>query len=353
MPKPILAALLSCRGYQLTDFEKNIFNNSNPLGITLFARNIQNKQQLRILIKEIKETIGRDDVLIAIDQEGGRVRRLKEPEFISYSSQTNIGNLPSNTAKSAAKLHAELISSDLRELDINVNFAPVLDICYPQTTEALRSRCFSSDVSIISSLGQITIETYKKYGILPCIKHMPGHGLASMDPHLGLPVINISEQQLQTEIFPFKNCNSAPLGMTAHILLPSIDANNPLTQSAIGIKTLIREQIGFQGLLISDSIDMKALKGNIIDKTNLSIQAGCDCICYCMAKENELTDLAENCPKLSDAALERLDNAIQILHNAKRVSRVQTKAHKYKTLIGNTLPYKETYDATEVLHQLS
>ena len=348
----MLAALLSCQGTALTDDEKRIFSKSNPLGITLFARNISNKEQTKVLIKEIKEAIGRDNVLICIDQEGGRVRRLHEPEYRSYSSQADIGLLPINEAIEATKLHADLISNDLNEIGINVNFAPVLDIAYPQTTDALRRRCFSSDTSVITTLGQTLIDTYSLNGIIPCIKHMPGHGLAVSDPHLGLPVIDVSLDRLNAELRPFKACKNSPLGMTAHVLLPEIDPINPLTQSKEGIQQLIRGEIGFDGLLISDAIDMKALKGNVIEKSISSLNAGCDCVCYCMGNIDELNMLSCSCPQLSDAATERLDKALTILHNKTEASDICAKSARYNTLMQKIAPYKETYDATEVLHKL-
>ena len=249
-------------------------------------------------------------------------------------------------------MHAELISNDLNEIGINVNFAPVLDIAYPQTTNALRSRCFSNDITIITKLGQTLIETYCLNGIIPCIKHMPGHGLAITDPHLGLPVIDISLDRLNIELQPFKNCKNSPLGMTAHILLPEIDPINPLTQSKKGIQQLIREEIGFEGLLISDAIDMKALKGNIIEKSTASLNSGCDCICYCMGNIDELEILSSSCPQLSEAATERLDKALTILHNSTVASDISTKSAEYDKLMKKIVQYDETYDATEVLHKL-
>lgn len=348
----MLAALLSCQGTTLTDDEKHLFSKSNPLGITLFARNISDQQQTKNLIKEIKETIGRDNVLICIDQEGGRVRRFHEPEYRPYSSQADIGKLPINEALEAAKLHAELISNDLNEIGVNVNFAPVLDIAYPQTTDALRSRCFSSNIETITSLGQTLIETYSQCGIIPCIKHMPGHGLAISDPHLGLPIIDVDLDRLHTELQPFKSCKEAPFGMTAHILLPKIDSINPLTQSQKGIQQLIRKEIGFEGFLISDAIDMKALKGNVLEKSIASLNAGCDCVCYCMGNIDELNMLCSSCPQLSDEAIERLDKALTILHNSPKASDMSAKSLRYDALMQKITPYKETYDATEVLHKL-
>ena len=352
MTKPILAAFLSCEGYSLKDEEKFVLEQANPLGITLFARNIKDKIQLQHLTKEIKKVIGRPDVLIAIDQEGGRVRRLAEPDFRSYSAQIDIGSLKDKKAKEAASLHAKLISSDLKQMGFNVNFAPVLDIIHTNTTQSLYSRCFSNQPKTVASLGKVMIKTYMDNAILPCIKHLPGHGLATTDPHLSLPVINEPLEVISQELLPFKKCHFSPLGMTAHIFLPTIDKRNPLTQSAAGIKLLIREMAQFDGLLISDAIDMKALKGTITEKAQKSIEAGCDCICYCMGNINELKALRDFCPKLSDEATERLDKAIQILHNNILSEVTSSDIEKYDSLMGEIPPYKETYDATEVLHQL-
>ena len=352
MNRPICAAFLSCGSDHLSDEEKYILERANPVGMALFARNIKNKTQLKNLINEIKQVIGRQDVLIAIDQEGGRVRRLTEPEFRPYAAQLEIGSLSEEKSKEAAKLHAKLISTDLKEMGFNVNFAPVLDTRHQETTSSLYSRCLSSQPEKVAALGKIMVETYIKSGILPCIKHLPGHGLAQTDPHLGLPVINVPMETLNEEIFPFKECAFAPLGMTAHILIPNIDDQNPLTQSKRGIQRLIRETIGFNGLLVSDAIDMKALKGTIIEKAKKSLEAGCDCTCYCMGNTNELKALSEFCPQLSDEATERLDKAIQILHNNQKLETTSSEVERYASLIGEIPPYQETYDATEVLNQL-
>ena len=352
MSKPVLAALLSCQGYRLTDEEKQLFSNSNPVGVTLFSRNINDKEQLKQLISDIKNTINRDNVLICIDQEGGRVRRLKEPYFKSYASQRDIGLLDSKQAALAAQLHAELIAHDLHEVGINVNFAPVLDIAHLETTEALRSRCFSSDEKKVSALADIMLKTYIRSGIIPCIKHLPGHGLATTDPHLDLPTINADTPLIHNEATPFIRCNYAPLGMTAHILIPQIDKKNPLTQSKKGIQTLIRDYIGFNGFLISDAIDMHALKGSIEEKAQKSINAGCDCICYCNGKIPEMLKLASTCPDLSDTATERLDKALKILHNKTTIADINAQRTLYESLFEQISPYQETYDATEVLNRL-
>lgn len=352
MKKDILAAILSISGKKLTDDEKFLFEKHNPAGVTLFGWNIDNKNQIKNLIKEIKEVIGRDDVIISIDQEGGRVRRLTPPEFRPYAAHIEIASLPAKKAIKAARLHTELISSDLHELGINVNFAPCLDILHHDTTEALKSRCFSNDVNITATLGKTMVDTYIKNGIIPCIKHLPGLGSVSGDPHLSLPLTNLSEKDFENELLPFKNCNHSPLAMTAHMIIPFLEKDTPLTQSKKGIKELIRNKIGFEGFLISDAIDMHALSGTLTQKVLKSLEAGCDCICYSLGNIKGLQEVCKACPKLSDEAQQRLDKALQILHNKKEITDIKSKSDEYSKLMGSITPYKESYDATEVLYKL-
>lgn len=352
MKKPISAAILSIFETSLTDEEKYILEKANPVGITLFSRNIKNKEQLKNLIKEIKEVIGRENVLICVDQEGGRVRRLTPPEFRPYAAHIEIASLSFDKAMRVSELQAQLISHDFNELGINVNFAPCLDRLHNNTTEALKSRCFSSDVNLISNLGKTMVDTYIKNGILPCIKHLPGHGGVSSDPHLSLPAIFLPEDTFDEDLIPFISCNHSPLAMTGHFVIPFLDDKNPLTQSKIGIQKLIREKIGFNGFLISDALDMHALKGTLTQKAVKSIDAGCDCICYSMGKTNELKELSENCPKLSDASYQRMDKALQILHNKCETPNIEYLSDEYSKLLKHITPYQEIYDATEVLHKL-
>lgn len=353
MNNKIIPAILSCSGYHLTDDEKYFFSKHPPLGINLFSRNIQNKQQLQNLIKEIKNVIPQDNVLIAIDQEGGRVRRLREPDFRSYAAAIDIGNLPLKEAALTASLQAELISDDLHQCGINVNYAPVLDIIHKDTTLALKSRCYGSDAQKNATIGKNIVDTYIQNGIIPCIKHMPGHGRATIDPHLNLPRISCSLQELEQDMSPFKHLSYAPLGMTAHIIIEAIDENYPITQSTTGIDLLIRKTIGFDGLLVSDAIDMYALKGNIGEKTKSSLSAGCDAICYALGKMDDMQQIVDNCQYMSDKSLERFAKSIKILQNKHNIKDVKNLELQYNSLIGKIIPYQEEYDATEVLNRLS
>lgn len=355
MEKPLLAAFLSVSGTSLNDEEKRLINKYNPLGISLFNRNIQNKQQLKQLLSEIKETAENNNIILAVDQEGGRVRRLGEPEFRPYAGQQTLGRLAEeiseNAAETAVSLQAALISHDLSELGINMNYAPVLDVRYPDTSPVLASRIFSSDAKLTAKLGSIMAKEYIRRGIIPCIKHMPGHGRAQTDPHLNLPVISASFDELKNDFLPFQKLANAPAGMTAHIILSCIDSQNPATQSPRVISEIIRQYIGFRGFLISDAVDMHALKGSIGEKTKASVAAGCDAVCYCGGKIEELHEVCANAGYLADKSFERFAEMQKTLYNSVE-DNVSELGRRYEEITGQIEPYLETYDATEVLFKM-
>ena len=345
------SALISIKGTTLTEEEKSIIKNISPIGFTFFNRNIENKKQLKELTETIKNILERDDIIFAVDQEGGRVRRLREPEFRGYTGQETIGRLytevSKETAQRATYLHAALISQDLRECGLNLNYAPVADIIHPDTSVVIKSRCFSSNAEITTQLSSIMIKTYIANGIIPCIKHLPGHGRAEVDPHLQLPRISSSLSELETDFFPFKELSTiTPCGMSAHIVLEKVDSRVPITLSPVGIKTIIRETIGFDGFLISDSIDMNALSGTIAERAQRALEAGCDAYCYCGGKTEELKTLAGINASLSPRSEKRLKKLKKILKH--KISRLESY-EEYQTIIGKITPYEESYDATEVL----
>ena len=344
--KPILPAFLSVQGGKLSDDEKRLFAEYNPLGVCLFSRfceNVQNRQQLRALCKEIKEVIGRDDVLIAVDQEGGRVRRLQEPECTPVSAQQNL------TTAELAKEHAYLVSADLRDCGINVNFAPVLDIMTPQTANVLQGRCFPHNVA---ELGQAMVDEYMANGICPCVKHLPGHGRAVVDPHLELPVIEADLAALQTDFAPFKALHNCPMGMVAHIVLPAIDGENAASVSAKVIREIIRGEIGFGGLLVSDAIVMQALKGSIAEKAERAVAAGCEVICLGNSGFAANVELCQSKIVLSDAGYERLQKIKQIISTEADFTNYAKVKNNYCNLLKNIVTYDYNYDATEVLNRL-
>lgn len=344
--RDILPVILSCQGPRLNDDEKRLFSEYNPLGVCLFSHfceNIKDKEQVNALIKDIKETVGRDDVLIAVDQEGGRVRRLQEPEFTPIAAQADI-----NTVEQAQR-HAYLISSDLKSCGINVNFAPVLDILYSETSAALQGRCFTHDVA---ALGKSMVDEYIKNGICPCIKHMPGHGRAAVDPHLNLPVIGATIEELQRDFAPFKSLHDAPMGMLAHIVLSAVDKDNAATVSSKVIRDIVRGEIGFDGLLVSDAIVMKALQGSIAEKAQRSMAAGCDVICLGNADFAKNVELCQSGISMRDDTTERLKQVFYVVKKNADFSNYEYVKNKYCENLKNIISYDYQYDATEVLNQL-
>ena len=192
------------------------------------------------------------------------------------------------------------------------------------------------------------VEEYIINGICPCIKHLPGHGRAKADPHLELPVIDCSLKELEKDFYPFQRLNHAPAGMTAHLLLTAVDDKTPLTQSKKGIETVIRGIIGFDGLLLSDAIDMHALKGSVAERAALSLAAGCDAVCYCLGNYQELLQVTQNCGFMTDKALERFQAVKEIIGS----SALEKAAAEYQKLIGDIDGYDDNYDATETLNKM-
>lgn len=352
--KPIKSILVSVSGHQLTDTEKYLLNRYNPLGVTLFLRNIDTPKQIKNLINEIKTSIERDDVLIAIDQEGGRVARLQKPYFREYLAQKSIGLLDNSVALEMARLQALLISDELNDMGINLNYAPCVDVLNQKTGLVLKSRCFSDDEKKVADLGSVMLDSYHQKGIISCIKHAPGHGLASVDPHLSLPVIDEDLSVLQKDFYPFKMLSKKTTAMmTAHILLTAIDKDFPVTQSKKAIDELIRSEIGFDGFLISDAVDMHALKGSLSEKVCASLSAGCDAVCYCMGKTNELEEVLSVASFLTDKSLERFSQMKQILGEKKAFIPVgEDLLEKYSHLSKLATPITDDYDAVEVLNKL-
>ncbi len=327
--KEMLPAFLSCQGLRLSADEKRLFSEYNPLGVCLFSKfceNVRDKEQVLALTDDIKNAIGRENVLIAVDQEGGRVRRLLDPEFTAVSAQQNI------TSPEMAMMHAYLISSDLKSCGINVNFAPVLDIMTDKTSEVLQGRCFENNVA---KLGKAMVDEYIKNGICPCVKHIPGHGKAAVDPHLSLPVINESLAELQVDFAPFKALCNAPMGMVAHIVLSVIDKQNAATISSKVINDIIRKEIGFSGLLVSDAIVM-----------------GCEVICLGNADFKANQELCESGIKMDDETTKRLQKIFSIVDKKCEFAEYEQIKNKYCANLKNIITYDYNYDATEVLNRL-
>jgi beta-N-acetylhexosaminidase len=293
------AVIVSIAGTFLTHREITILKNERPWGIILFKRNILSKNQLINLVKNIKQTVKDKKFPILIDEEGGQVSRLSNFLNNSFYSQEYFGRLYKSDKLIGAKLYKTYINSIsniLLKIGININTLPVLDLRTKNTHKIIGSRSYSNDPKIVSELGKLCINTYKVNKIATVIKHIPGHGRANSDSHLKLPKISNTIASLKkTDFKCFKNTPSF-FAMTAHVLFSKIDKKDNVTHSKNIIKKIIRKEIGFKGILISDDISMKALKYNFIQNAKLALEAGCNLVLYCSGKSSEMEKLLKVMP---------------------------------------------------------
>lgn len=349
MSKPILAAILSCSGTELSDDEKYLLSEYNPLGVTLFSRNLKNEQQAVSLVQSIRDAVNRDDVLIAIDEEGGRVSRLNSIQTSKYASAEELGK----ASVEYARMQAELISCDLRKLGVNVNYAPVIDRKNAPQNPVLLGRCFDSDEKVVTEYAKIMADTYIQMGICPCVKHIPGHLNAVNDPHLHLMETQLSFNEIKKETAYLQNFNVYPLAMTSHIMLPSIDKDYPATLSKKVISQVIRSHLGFDGFLISDAIEMHALPGNdMAQKTCRGLDAGLDAICYCAGKVDDMRAICQEKRFMPEKSLIRFAKIKNVIHNTPKCINVADIRKRYEIALQDKLDVQYEYDATEVLFKM-
>ena len=347
--KQIKAAIISIAATSLSDEEKRLLAAHRPLGVSLFARNIENPEQLKTLTQGIRNAVETDDRLIVIDQEGGRVCRLKHPLWRKYMSQATIGALQEALSVKAAELHARLIADDLHLVGINCNFAPTLDVGTPDITAALKSRCFSYDEKLTARLGQVMFDAYNQAGIVPCIKHFSGHSGARNDPHLQLSIISKTNRRY---FYPFAQiAPQALMGMTAHIVLQEFDSL-PITMSARVIRSLIREEFGFKGLLVSDALEMRALSGSLAEKTQAAIMAGCNAALYCKGDIDGLRTVLDNCGYISEENRETLQRIFALTHRPYASENIESMDAEYANYAAQAPEIVDDYDAVEVLNKL-
>ena len=306
-------AIFSLPGPKLTEDERAFFAEAQPAGYILFGRNVENREQLRALTDSLRALHGREDLLISIDQEGGRVSRLKPPEWDAYPAPGVFAHLYETAPASAIqaiRANAQLLALDLAEVGITVDYHPVLDIPAEGAHDVIGDRALGRDPMQVAALGRATLDGLKRGGVIGCIKHMPGHGRATVDSHKDLPVVEASEEELAADIAPFAKLSDAPIAMTAHIRFTAWDAANPATQSEFVISEIIRKRIGFDGLLLSDDIDMQALEGTIPERSARAVAAGCDLVLNCWGKMDDMVGSAEVLPAMSDTTRARLDRAM-------------------------------------------
>ncbi len=304
LAKPVIYGL---KGLELSEEEKQFFSKNGCVGFILFARNIANKKQLKNLVKSLKELMD-GDLLILIDQEGGRVARMRDPHWKCYPAGEFFASLYQQDKQQAMQaLHKNFaeIAADLQEVGINVDCAPVLDLSRPETHQVIGDRAYGSSVEQVSVLGRKVCEGLLSQNVYPVIKHIPGHGRATCDSHLELPKVDASfEELLKTDFAVFKNFTDQKFAMTAHVLYSAIDDKKCATISPKMIK-LIREEIGFKNILMSDDLSMKALGGSFSDRTKAALEAGCDLILHCNGQMQEMQEINEALPKISEVVIDK------------------------------------------------
>lgn len=318
----MLAAIFGCAGPKLTTAERSFFREVQPWGFIVFQRNCKNPEQLLDLTVELRGTVPNRDVPILIDQEGGRVARLKPPHWRKYPAGAAYAALAAKSpdkAAQAARLAMQLIAQELTASGINVDCLPILDVREEGTHDVIGDRAYGTDAETVTRIGRAVAEGLMAGGVLPILKHIPGHGRARVDSHLELPVAEASLNDLRKRDFaPFKALKDLPMAMTAHLLYPAVDGDKPATTSAKVISEVIRGEIGFDGLLMTDDLSMEALGGSIEDRTRESLQAGCDMILHCNGKMAEMEAVTRAAPELEAAALKRAKAATDFLKERPR-----------------------------------
>lgn len=315
-----LAVILGCQGHALTAEEAAFFRAVRPWGFILFRRNIETPDQLRALTAALRETIDDPAAPVLIDQEGGRVQRMGPPHWPKYPPGRAYGDLATNdplVRREIARLGARLMAHDLRAVGVNVDCVPVLDVPSPDGHEIIGDRAYGQDVETVAALGRAAAEGLIAGGVLPVIKHIPGHGRAMSDSHLELPVVDASYEALDARDFePFRVLSDMPMAMTAHVVYTAIDPRRPSTQSRTVIRRVTRGAIGFDGLLMTDDLSMKALKGDFTARAKAALAAGCDVVLHCNGDMAEMKAVVEGCRPLKGRALRRADAAMARLARA-------------------------------------
>ncbi|HTR13253.1 MAG TPA: beta-N-acetylhexosaminidase [Roseiarcus sp.] len=300
-----------CGGIALTRDELTFFRESDPWGLILFKRNILGRQQLSALTASFRDCVGRDNAPVLVDQEGGRVQRMGPPHWRSYPGAATLeAGLPPAEAEAAARLVARLIAHDLKEVGITVDCAPVLDVGEPGTHAVVGSRAFSWLPERVAAMGRAFADGLIAGGVAPVIKHMPGHGRTRVDSHHELPIVKASRRELGRDFAPFKALRDLPMAMSAHLVYAAVDAERPATTSPIVVREIMRGEIGFDGLIMSDDVSMKALAGPFDDRARAIFAAGLDVVLHCNADLDQARAIASVSPELSGVSLRRAERAL-------------------------------------------
>lgn len=302
------ATIFGCQGQELSATEASFFREADPFGFILFDRNLDNAEQIQRLCEDLRDAVGRDAPIL-IDQEGGRVQRLRPPLATQWLPPLEDVERFGANAPRAMYLRYRIIAEELMALGIDANCAPMVDIACPQTHEFLKNRCYGSDLQTVVKVGQAVAGGLLDGGVLPVLKHIPGHGRAVADSHHDLPIVDTNGEILkQNDFAAFTALNDIPMGMTAHITYSAFD-DRPATLSP-KMMGLIRDEIGFDGLLMTDDISMKALTGSLAELSRLSIDAGCDVVLHCNGTMGEMEDVAGAAGQMGERAAARADAAL-------------------------------------------
>ena len=308
--KPVIFGL---SGETITPDERAFFREAEPAGYILFKRNIADVVQLRALTDDLRALAGRDDLLVMIDQEGGRVARMKPPVWPIFPSAEPFDRLYATAPSSAivaARANARAIAATLHEAGISVDALPLLDLRLDGQSDIIGDRSLGADPMQVAALGRAVLEGLRAGGVVGIVKHMPGHGRATVDSHLGLPTVTATAEELEQDIAPFRSLAWAPMGMTAHIVYTAWDAERPASLSPTVIHDIIRGRIGFDGLLMSDDLDMKALDGAMGALAAGVVAAGCDLALNCWGKMEDMVAIADALSEMGAESRARLDRAM-------------------------------------------
>lgn len=310
------ALIVGASGFELTAVEAAFVRDVQPWGFILFKRNVSTPDQVRRLTTSFRDLVGRADAPVLIDQEGGRVQRMGPPHWPKYPPGRAYQGLScDDTAqRETAHLGARLMAHDLLAVGVTVDCVPVLDVPVSGAHDVIGDRAYGTDADSVATLGRAAAEGLIAGGVLPVIKHIPGHGRAGADSHHALPVVEAALETLRAQDFvPFRHLSDMPLAMTAHVVYTAIDPHHPATTSQIVIQSIIRGEIGFNGLVMSDDLSMQALSGSLRERAAAAFAAGCDVALHCNGVLDEMTAVAEAAPLLEDEAERRAESALALI----------------------------------------
>jgi beta-N-acetylhexosaminidase len=325
MKNTVKSFISGCEGTSLSKAEREFFAKANPWGLILFQRNCNSSAQITALTADFREAVGRKDAPVLIDQEGGRVQRMSptaNPEWRKYPSAARFGALYKSCplhALRAARNVGRLMAEDLESVGITVNCLPVLDLPQADGHAIISDRAYDTTPEIILALSRAHVAGFYDGGVLPVMKHIPGHGRATVDSHKELPRVMSSRAQLEaTDFRTFAGFADCPMAMTAHVVFDVIDKHNPITLSKRAIRDVIRKQLGFNGLLMTDDLSMKALSGSFAEKTAAALEAGCDMVLHCNGVLSEMQQVAEAALPLEGKAMSRAKAALKLRRKPQR-----------------------------------